>query len=166
MHLGTGESIAFWIIGAVAVLSALGVLFSRNIFHAAIFLILSFLAVAGLFVTLSADFIGVVQMLVYAGAISILLIFAILLTRDVESGNPSNKYQLPAFFLGGLFFATLVVIFVNTDWIVSNELPNQDTTAALGDALLGPYVLPFEVASVLLLAAMIGAIVIARGREE
>ena len=152
--------------GALAVAAALGVILSRNIFHAAIFLIVSFLAVAGLYITLSADFVAVVQMLVYAGAISILLVFAILLTRDVESGNPSHRYQAPGIFLGLLLLGTLTTVFVNTHWNVSAVAPKGNSTSLIGDALVKGYVLPFEVASVLLLAAMIGAIVIARGRDE
>ncbi|MBF8299254.1 MAG: NADH-ubiquinone oxidoreductase chain [Dehalococcoidia bacterium] len=166
MQLGLGASIAFWIIAAVAVASCLAVITLRNIFHAALFLVVSFLSMAGLFATLSADFVAVVEILIYAGAISILLIFALLLTREYQQGNLSNRMQLPGLFLGGLTLVTLVVVFLNTNWArtASASAIDQDraTTALIADALFNRFVLPFEIAAVLLLAAVIGAIVLAR----
>lgn len=167
MHVSVGASIAFWVMATTAVGSALGVILLKDIFHAALFLVVTFLSIAGIFVTLNADFIAAVQVLIYAGAISILLIFAILLTRDVHKGNPSNRYQAAGVFLGAVLLATLIVAFVNTNWRLSSEPPLDSTTAALADTLFtNKFVLPFEVASVLLLAAMIGAVVLARGRDE
>ena len=167
MHVGTGASIAFWIMAVVAVVSASGVILLKDIFRAALLLVVSFLSIAGLFVTLNADFIAAVQVLIYAGAISILLIFAILLTRDVQRGNPSNRLTIPGMFMGGVLLTTLIVVFVNTKWRLSTEAPPDSTTAALADALFSnKFVLPFEIASVLLLAAMIGAVVLARGEDE
>lgn len=168
MHdVGTGASIAFWVMASTAVGSALGVILLKDIFHAALFLVVTFLSIAGLYVTLNADFIAAVQVLIYAGAISILLIFAILLTRDVQRGNPSNRLHALGLFLGGVLLATLIVVIVNTDWRLSNQAPLDSTTAALADAIFSDkFVLPLEIASVLLLAAMIGAVVLARGREE
>ncbi len=167
MDVGTGASIAFWVMAVVAVVSASGVILLKDIFRAALFLVVTFLAIAGLFVTLNADFIAAVQVLIYAGAISILLIFAILLTRDVQQGNPSNRLQLPGLFMGGLLLATLVIVFVNTDWRLSTDQPLDATTAALADTLFSDkFVLAFEIASVMLLAAMIGAVVLARGSDE
>ena len=150
----------------VAVGSSLAVILLRNIFRATLFLVITFLTIAGLFVTLNADFVAVVQILIYAGAISILLIFAILITRDVQEGNPSNQLQVPGMFLGALLAVTLAVIFVNTNWRLSPEEPLDRTTNAIADTLFDSFVLPFEIASVLLLAAVIGAIVVARGRED
>jgi NADH-quinone oxidoreductase subunit J len=166
MNVGTGASIAFWIIAVAAVISALGVVMLRDIFRAALFLVLSFLTVAGLFITLNADFVAAVQVLIYAGAISILLIFAILLTRDVQRGNPSNRFHVPGLFLGMLVAVTLTIVFVNTNWNLSAESPPDSTTVAIADSLFGSFVLPFEIAAVMLLAVMIGAVVIAKGRDE
>jgi NADH-quinone oxidoreductase subunit J len=166
MNVGTGASIAFWIIAVVAVVSSLGVIMLRDIFRASLFLVLSFLTVAGLFVTLNADFVAAVQVLIYAGAISILLIFAILLTRDVQRGNPSNRFQAPGMFLGVLIAVTLTIVFVNTNWNLSAAAPPENTTEAIAESLFGSFVLPFEIAAVLLLAAMIGAVVLAKGRDE
>ncbi len=166
MNVGLGASIAFWVMAVVAVGSALGVILLRDIFRAALFLVVAFLTVAGLFITLNADFVAAVQVLIYAGAISILLIFAILLTREVQTANTSNRWQAPGMFLGVLMAVTLAVVFLNTDWRLSAEAPLEGTTNALADSLFNSYVLPFEIASVLLLAAVIGAIVLATGRDD
>ena len=91
-----GLAIAFWILAVVGILAALGVVLLRNVFRAALSLILCFLAVAGLYVTLSADFLAAVQILIYVGAISVLIILAIMMTREVQQGNLSNKLQIPA----------------------------------------------------------------------
>ena len=154
--------------GVVAVASAIGMILMRDLFKAALFLVVTFVAIAGLFLTLNADFLAVVQVLIYAGAISILLIFAILLTRDVQQGNPSvrARFQAPALFLGVLLMATLVVVFLNTQWPAPDfQLPDA-TTSILADTLFNRFVLPFEIASVLLLAAILGAIVLAREPED
>ena len=165
MHLTAGASIAFWIIAVVAVVSSLAVVILRNIFHAALFLVVSFLAMAGLFVTLSADFVAVVQVLIYAGAISILLIFALMLTRDFQEANTSNRLQAPGIFLGVLVLVTMTAAFLNTTWrsdVRTEVAPIAHTTGFLAEALFNKFVLPFEIAGVLLLAAMIGAIVLAK----
>ena len=169
MQLTAGASLAFWVIAAVAVASSLAVITLKDIFHAALFLVLTFLAMAGLFVILNADFVAVVQVLIYAGAISILLIFALLLTREYQQGNTSNRLQLPGLFLGGLVLVTLAVVFLNTTWQRSTSgegaasiIDDAPTTALIADALFNKFVLPFEIAAVLLLAAMIGAIVLSR----
>ena len=108
--------IAFYSMAAVMVGSALGVVLMRDIFRAALFLVLSFLVVAGLFVLLNAEFLAVVQVLIYVGAISILLIFAIMLTRNVQEGNPSNGFDHPARILSAMVLAALVFVAVTTDW--------------------------------------------------
>ena len=167
MQLSGAASVAFWAIAAVAVVASLAVITLRNIFHAALFLVVSFLAMAGLFVTLSADFVAVVQVLIYAGAISILLIFALLLTRDFQQGNSSNRLQAPGIFLGVLVFVTMTMVFLRTSWAptiapLSSVPLLGPTTAPLAEALFNKYVLPFEIASVLLLAAIIGALVLAK----
>ena len=166
MDVGLGPSIAFWIMAVVAIGSSLGVILLRDIFRAVLFLVVTFLTLAGLFVTLNADFVAVVQVLIYAGAISILLIFAILLTREVQTGNPSNRLQAPALFLGVLLAVTLTVAFLNTNWRLAAEDPQESTPQVLADSIFNSFVLPFEIASVLLLAAVLGAIVLTRGHEE
>ena len=166
MDVGTGNSIAFWILATGATVSALGVVLVRDIFRAALLLVMTFLSVAGLFVTLSADFLAVVQILIYGGGISILIVFAILLTRDVQQGNPSGKLMRPAMALGAVLLATFITAIVNTDWRLSQEEPLENTTTAIADLIVNVYVLAFIIAGVLLLAVMIGAIVIAKGKDD
>ncbi len=159
-----GLTIAFWIMAIIMVLAALSVVCLRNVFRAALSLILCFLAVAGIFITLSADFLAVVQILIYVGGISILIILAIMLTRDIQQGSPSNKLRIPAFIVAIIFFGIAAFAVINTPWQVSSVAPLAPTTAALAGRLLGEggYILPVEIAACLLLAAILGAIVLVR----
>ncbi len=159
-----GLVIAFWIQAAVAIMAALGVVLLRNVFRAALSLILCFLMVAGLYITLSADFLAAVQILVYVGAISVLIILAIMMTREVAQGNPGSRFQLPALVVAVLFLEVMIIALINTPWPVSGTAPTTPTTPALANLLFGEggYVLVVEIAAVLLLSAILGAIVIAR----
>lgn len=159
-----GLDIAFWIMAVIVVIAALGVVFVRNIFRAALSLILCFITVAGLYVTLSADFLAVVQILVYVGAISVLIILAIMMTRDVQKGSPSNKMKLPAFIVAAVVLGIMIYTVTSTTWQVSSESPLTPTTAPLAMKLFSEsgFILPVEIAAIMILAAIIGAIVIAR----
>ena len=159
-----GLVVAFWILAAVAILAALSVVLLRNVFRAALSLILCFLAVAGIFVTLSADFLAAVQILIYVGAIAVVIILAIMMTRDVQTGSPSNKLIIPAFVVAIVFLGILSFAMLNTQWPVTSVPPGGPTTATLAVRLFGEggFILPLEIASVLLLAAIIGAIVLVR----
>jgi NADH-quinone oxidoreductase subunit J len=160
-----GLVVAFWILAVVAVLAGLLVVTLKNVFRASLALILCFIAVAGIFVTLSADFLAAVQILVYVGAIGVVIILAIMLTRDVHKGSPSNKLKFPAFIVAVLFLAAVCYAMTATRWPVAGvPPPPQPTTLALGEKLFGAggFILPLEVAPVLLLAAILGAIVLVR----
>jgi NADH-quinone oxidoreductase subunit J len=159
-----GLTITFWIMAVVAVAAALSVVFQRNVFRAALALILCFITVAGLYITLSADFLAAVQILVYVGAISVLIILAIMMTREVQKGNLANKMQIPAAIVGAALLIILVYAVTNTPWTVSAEAPLSPTTAPLATKLFSEsgFILPVEIGAVLLLAAIIGAIVITR----
>ncbi len=159
-----GLDIAFWVLAAVGVGAALTVVLLRNVFRAALTLVLCFLAVAGLYVTLSADFLAVVQVLIYVGGISVLIILAIMLTREVQQGSLSNRLRIPAFLVAAAFAAVIIVAVINTPWVVSTTPPLEPTTSALADKLLGEggYILALEIAGTLLLAAILGAIVLVR----
>jgi len=157
-------AITFWILAVVGILSALGVVLLRNVFRAALSLILCFLSVAGIYITLQADFLAAVQILIYIGAISILIILAIMLTRDVVHGSPANRLQVPALIVGILFFIAVIWATVNTQWPISTASPQAPTTAGIGEKLFGAngFILPVELVPVLLLAAIVGAIVLVR----
>jgi len=158
----TGTVVAFYVLSALTVVSALAVVVVRNLIHAVVFLILSFVGVAGLYITLSADFVAVTQVLIYAGAVSVLILFAIVLTPTGDRRNQETFLRLPALLLALLVAFTLGYVAVDTDWAISDRAAFQQTASAIGDALLDKYVLPFEIASVLLLVAMLGAIVLVR----
>ena len=159
-----GLEVAFWILAVIGVGAALAVMLLGNIFRAALSLIVCFLAVAGIYVTLSADFLAAVQVLIYVGGISVLIILAIMLTREVQQGSPSNKLRIPAFIVAVLFLGVVVFTLINTSWQISTAAPLQPTTAALSAKLLGEggFILPVEIAACLLLAAILGAIVLVR----
>jgi NADH:ubiquinone oxidoreductase subunit 6 (subunit J) len=157
-----GVVIAFWVLAVATIGSALMIAAVRNLLHAVLFLVLSFVGVAGLYITLSADFVAMVQILIYAGAIAVLLLFAIMLTPRAARNNAETVFWGPALVLGGLVAAMASLVAVNTGWSKVSDGAFPATAALLGEALLDPFVLPFEVASVLLVVAMIGAIVVIR----
>ncbi|MBI4187407.1 MAG: NADH-quinone oxidoreductase subunit J [Chloroflexi bacterium] len=156
--------IAFWALAVISVGAALTVVFLRDVFRAALALVLCFLTVAGIFITLSADFLAAAQVLIYVGAISILIIMTIMLTRGVRQGSPSGKLRVPALFTALLFFAAAAFAVLNTPWQIAGAPPQEPTTAALAGRLFGEggFILAVEIAAVLLLAIILGAIVLVR----
>ena len=157
-----GTVAAFWILAVITVGSALMVVAVRNLIHAVVFLIVSFLGIAGLYITLSADFVAVTQVLIYAGAVSVLILFAIMLTPLAGRDNAETFLRFPALLLAVLVGFTIGFVSLDTDWSVADRGGFQETASAIGEALLTKYVLPFEMASVLLLVAMVGAILLVR----
>jgi NADH-quinone oxidoreductase subunit J len=161
--------IVFWILSVVILVSAFMVVSLRNIFHCALFLILCLFSVAGIFILLGAEFLAAAQVLIYVGAVAILMIFAIMLTSNLASKTirQSNENVLVAFFVCFIFVITAVMLLARTYESVWSKLSPVETLPAqniltLGKYLMTEFMLPFEVVSVLLLAAMIGAIVLAR----
>lgn len=179
MQIPPIATVAFYILAAMLVGSALAVVTLRNIVHAALFLVIVFGATAGIFVLLNAEFIAIVQILIYAGAVTILILFAIMLTQGAmtAAGNPVNKQWWLACLVGIALFAVLVIAFGGSPGTLVSADANANVVAAgsnsgtavrIGQLLYSPfsysYVLPFEIASVVLLVAIVGAIVI--GRED
>lgn len=160
------QEFIFLLFALCAVIGAGFVAFSKNIVHSAFALLLSFFGVAGLYVLLSADFIAATQVIVYIGGILVLILFGVMLTEKIEHVNVSNAAMKPAraWLLLLAIMAIMAIAIYKTKWNVSEPLPHEPKTAALGDALLSRYLLPFEVASVLLLVALVGAII--AGRRE
>lgn len=157
---------SFYVFAAMVIISALGVVRKINIMHAALLLVLCFIGVSGLYVLLEADYLAAVQLLVYGGAVAIIIILSIMLThrRRMEETSLANNRARAAALLGLLFMALLVLVIVYTPWNYSPAEPSQLTV--LANVLLTGYVLPFEIGAVLLLAAMIGAVLLAKGVDE
>jgi NADH-quinone oxidoreductase subunit J len=156
---------AFYTFGLLAIAGAIGVVVAPRVFHSALFLIMTLGAVAAEFVLLGADFLAVVQILIYVGAIMVLILFGIMLTPqqvELKDVGPATRTVAAVVVAAAIFLITAVVV-VTSQWPNSVATPIDVPTATIiGERLFGPYVLPFEIASVLLLIAMIGAIVIAR----
>ncbi|HBY99024.1 MAG TPA: NADH-quinone oxidoreductase subunit J [Chloroflexi bacterium] len=164
----TGEQIIFGLIALVTLAFAAGMVTVNSVFHAALLMIGAFGGVAALFVTLNAGFLGVVQVLIYVGAIAVLVLFAVMLTPRVmaqQDTRPRYTPQWPlAAIIAVLLTGVLVIIGITVNWPVQAQFApaTADYAVELGKAFMGPYILPFEVASVVLLVALVGAIVIAR----
>jgi NADH:ubiquinone oxidoreductase subunit 6 (subunit J) len=169
------STVAFIVFALFSLGGALGVVTTRNLIHATLYLILSLFGAAGFFVLLSAPFLAAVQVLVYIGAIAILIVFAVMLTRSMTRLHELyNRQWLLSGIVAVALFVLLMVGVILPVWGINGSQagkPIADTVATtvdLGKALVdqNQYVLPFEVASLLLTAAMIGAIVIARDDQE
>jgi NADH-quinone oxidoreductase subunit J len=168
------QAIAFFIFSVLTLGGGLGVVLNRNLVHGAAYLTVSLFGVAGLFVLLSAPFLAAVQILVYIGAIAILIIFAVMLTRSMTNlTEVYNRQWGLSLIVSVLFFGLLVVGIILPVWGPNTAnaatIPAEfvANTRDFGMALVSGdhYVLPFEVASLLLTGAMIGAIVIARDND-
>lgn len=159
--------ILFWLISIMVLGSAILVVTVRSMFHAALFLVATFFGVAALYILLEAEFLAVVQILIYVGAIATLIIFAIMLSRNVMRRDirAANDQWFAGMIVAAMLFLSLVFILVRTGWRTVTTAVPPDAISRIGQALVGNYVLPFEVASVLLLVGMVGAIIIARERE-
>jgi NADH:ubiquinone oxidoreductase subunit 6 (subunit J) len=164
----TVAHVVFLVLGAITLIGAVGVVTNRNLFYAALFLVLSFVGVAGLYILLEAEFLGMVQILVYVGAIAILIIFAIMLSRRMMSPDAKalNEQWIIALITAIALFAILGFILVQVAWPTAVAKVPANIISDLGKALVEPdqYLLVFEVASVLLLVALVGAVIIARER--
>ncbi|MBO8159482.1 MAG: NADH-quinone oxidoreductase subunit J [Thermosyntropha sp.] len=159
----------FYVLAAVTIIAALGVVALPNIVHSALCLVLTFVGVAGIYFYLGADFIGLVQILAYAGAISVLIIFAImlLLSREVSESNPSHgRGKWKAAIFAELFAFLIILSIYFTSWTHGIAPDWTDSIGKIAYMLMGDYVIAFEVAAVLLLGAVIGAIILARGEDK
>jgi NADH-quinone oxidoreductase subunit J len=154
----------FYLIALVTVGSAVVVAFSRNIIYSAFSLLGTFAGVAGLYVFLGADFVAGVQVLIYVGGILVLILFAVMLTHRITDVEITNRAagRVPGLLIVGVFLVILIQTIRETPWVRVKEVAHQPTTAKIGDLFLENYLLPFELASLVLLAAMIGAVVLSR----
>lgn len=159
--------LAFYLFAVIVIVSVGGVIFSRKMMYSAFSLLFTFFGVAGLYVLLTADFIAITQIMIYVGGILVLIIFGVMLTTkitDVEINHGSiGKLQFVA---GGVVSLSvlylLLKVFFTSDWFLAGAPETDQTLEKIGNVLMTEYLLPFEVAAVLLLIAFIGAALIAR----
>lgn len=163
-------TLVFIAISALTLGSGLAMVTAPNVFRAALYMAGAFLGVAGLFVLLQAPFLAVVQVLIYVGAIAVLVLFAVMLTPRLmgDPGTSTIHRQWPlALVVALVFLGVLLAMAFLVPWPVAAELELEaDTVRLLGQELLTTYLLPFEVAGVLLLVALVGAILVAREAPE
>ena len=163
------QEVLFWIFAVVMSLAAIRVVTSRNVVHAALYLVVTLMSAAAVYVLLLAEFLAWVQVLVYVGAIVVLMLFGLMLTRAPIGGGSYDNDQR------WLAAICALAVFGVTTWILLDAFEGRDitltarerpSTGSIGEVIFSKYVLPFEVVSVLLLAALVGAVVIARRDGE
>jgi NAD(P)H-quinone oxidoreductase subunit 6 len=156
--------LVFYLLAGITVISAAGVAFSNNIVYSAFALMGTLLGGAGLFVLLTADFVAVIQVLIYVGGILVLMLFAVMLTHRVGDMRVSNRAlgRLPALLIIVAVGAVMSRAVLTTAWHAVEPGAGEPTTYGIGESFLSEFVLPFELASMVLLAALIGAVVLSR----
>ena len=160
--------ILFFSIVLLVILSAYWVVMSPNLVHSAVSLLFTLFGVAGLYVYLYADFIAASQVIIYVGGILVLIIFGVMLTNKIDDPKLSNQSQNQL--VAGVFCLLLLIfqfqIIFNTNWYIGDFITRESTVNDIGMMLLTVYLLPFEIVSVLLLAALIGAAMLSRKKAE
>ena len=183
---GLFTTLAFYVASAMAIASAILVVVLKDLVRSVVALTISFVSVAGIFFTLNAEFIGIVQVLVYVGAIAILIAFAVMFIRDLSLAGSLSRHAPVAAVVALVLFAAIVFVAYNTDWTGIDELQSSEATAALfatgsdgessgvlidssgpiGGLLIRNFLLPFETLGLLMVAAVIGALMVIRARRE
>lgn len=158
-------AILFYTIAAIVLAAALMMIFSKNLIHSVLFMVAAFIGIAFTYIMLEADYLAVVQILVYVGAISVLFVFGVMLTKkdSMDKSNVFNRYRL----FGGVVAAALLLLIgrmiLLTSFTASAAEPPTSTITAISALLLNDFTIPFELSGILLLVAMIGAIIIGKG---
>lgn len=167
MNLAEGvQIVSFGILAVMMIGAALGVVLLSNIVYSAFLLGGVFISIAGMYLLLNADFVAAAQVLIYIGAVNVLILFAIMLVNKRETFKPMNnawvRPTLTAIVSAGIF-SLLSVMILATPWELSpNTIPGSSSTITIGEHFFTDFLLPFELASILLLIAMVGAIILAR----
>jgi NADH-quinone oxidoreductase subunit J len=162
--LFVAQNVFFGIIAAVMIVSALRVVTTKNVVHAALYLVIVLAGVAAQFLLLGAEFIGVTQVLVYIGAVVVLFLFGIMLTkaRLGDDETVARERRLMASLVALVLFGVMAAVLVGDLEDTHVDIAEPTTTAQVSDTIFSQYLIPFEVVGMLLLAALIGAIVVAR----
>lgn len=160
-------SAVFLVLAVVIIGTGLGVVLNRNLVHSALLMTACFIGVGILYITLSADFLGAVEFMTYSGGVAVIIVMGVMLTHKGNGvpSNPFNGRQIPAAVLSLLFVAVmgLVVTFIK---MPVGGFVSEDTVSGLAEMMLDTYIMPFEIAATLLLAALLGAIILAKGDGE
>jgi NADH-quinone oxidoreductase subunit J len=163
----SAEQVVFYLIAAIAIVSGLGVVLARDIVHSALFLIVALLMTAGVFVLLSAEFLALVQILVYGGGITILVIFALMITQLRQVRQTLDGPQRPFAAVAALALVVILgIMALQTEWIGETEQVTPIATEEISRALFIDFILPFEIVGFILLVALIGAVALARTDDE
>ena len=157
-------TILFWIFAIIGIAGAVGLIFNRNPVYAALSLVLNFFSIAGLYLTLNAEFLAVIQVIVYAGAIMVLFLFVIMLLnlRDEQGVTRFDLRRGAAFLLGAAFIAELVLVFRSFQGKSLDGGFPYGKVEPVGEQLMTQYLFPFEMISVILISALMGAIIVAQ----
>lgn len=157
-------TVIFYLIALLTIGSAAMVAFSHNIIHSAFSLLGAFAGMVGLYIFLAADFVAGVQLLIYVGGILIIILFAVMLTHRITDVRITNRTvgRIPALIVSGVLGFLLIRTIRGTSWVKAQEISYAPTAGKIGDLFLDSYLLPFELASLVLLVALIGAVVLCR----
>jgi NADH-quinone oxidoreductase subunit J len=168
----SGELLAFLALALIAILGGILMLNLTKVMHMMLALVFTFLSIAGLYVMLSAEFVAVVQVLIYSGAVTIIMIFGIMLTKHNDETEASGSFLRRFLVLLGViaFGAVLYMAVYNLDFadqsISQHAALHEENTKQIGLALYSKYIIPFELTSVLLLVALVGAIILAKKDDK
>ena len=160
--------IVFYIFSAILLACSLGTMLSTNLVHSALLMVGTFIGVAGLFLLLHADYLALVQILIYVGAIAVLVVFGVMLTRSkgsIKESNLPNRYKVISVVVALGLFALLVRAIVTTHFAPAAVANTEDAMILIAQNLLNNYVIAFEAVGFLLLVAVVGAIIIGREKE-
>lgn len=162
-----GETIAFFILSMMAISGAIFMIQFSHVIHMSLSLAFTFFSIAGIYLLLSADFLAVIQVLIYAGAITILMLFGIMLTkhREESKGGAGTYFRILSFVTVGVVFAALLTVIYRTPLSGGMEEVKNFTIFSMSELIFKHYVIPFEITSVLLLIALVGAVILARKEE-
>jgi len=168
MNANLVSQIVFYLFAALTVGSAAVVVFSRSLIYSIFGLLFTFFGVAALYVLLGADFLAATQMVIYVGGVLVLLLFGVMLTHKLYNLDlKTETFQVvPALLLMVAVFGVLILAMTRATWFSGGVRPPEPTTAAIGKLFMREYILPFEVASVFLLVALIGAAMIVRRKAQ
>ena len=162
----TAVEVVFWLLAALIILGALGAVLLPNIVHATLSLVMTLLGVAGIFLLLGSEFLALVQVLIYGGGVTVLLLFGLMLTNAGDDPKVTDGAQKPFAFLVGILLAAVIgTALVDQDWASTEAAVAPFTT--LGERLFRDFGAPFEIASLVLIVALVGAVAVARrDRDE